>query len=96
MVSIDEELEAAKGAKTALDTLSTAVLSRATITILREAVHVATPMTILSSEGPLNEARHDVVIALSGLIDGPPTETKKHIAKGAVEDWMKRLRTACP
>jgi hypothetical protein len=65
MVSIHEELEAAKAAMAVIDTLSTAALSETTIIILREAVRAATPMTILSSEGPLNEARHEVVIALS-------------------------------
>jgi hypothetical protein len=91
---MDEELKTAEAAKTAIDTQSTAPLSRATITILREAVRAAMPMTILSSEGPLNEARHNVVIALSGLIDGPLTEAMIDKAKREVEDWIKRLREA--
>ena len=91
MVSIDEELKAAEAAKAAIDTLSTtAALSEATIIILRGAIRAATPMTIFSSEGPLNEARHEVVIALSDLIHGPPTQEKINKAKGAVEDWINR------
>jgi hypothetical protein len=91
MVSIDEELKAAKAAKAAIETLSTAALSGATIIILREAVRAATPMTILSSEGSLNEARHEVVIVLSDLIHGPPTQEKIDNAKDAIGVWMVEL-----
>jgi hypothetical protein len=91
MVSINVELKAAKAAKGVIDTLSTAALSGATIETLREAIHAATPMTILSSEGPLNEARHEVVIALSNLIHGPPTQEKIDNAKDATGVWMVEL-----
>ena len=92
MVTIDEELEAAQDAKAAIDTLSTtATLNGATTGILREAILVATPMTIFSNEGPLNEARQEVVIALSDLIHGPPTQEKIERAKDAIDIWVVEL-----
>jgi hypothetical protein len=97
MLSIDEELTAAEGAKAAIDTLTlstTGALSTPTIIVLREAVRAATPMSILSSQGPLNEARYELVVALSDVIHGPPTQQKIDKAKGAIEHWINRLRTA--
>jgi len=43
------------------------------------------------SEQPGNEARGNVGIALSNLMHGPPTPEKIEKAKGAVEEWLKRL-----
>jgi len=94
MLSMDEELKAAVAAKAAIDMQSTAPLSSATITILREAIRAATPATMFLSERQLTEARREVVITLSGLIAGPPTEARIDQAKSAVEDWIKRLREA--
>jgi precorrin-4 methylase len=73
---MDEELKAAVAAKAAIDMQSTAPLSSATITILREAIRAATPAKMFLSERQLTEARHEVVIRLSGLIAGPPTEAR--------------------
>jgi hypothetical protein len=92
MVSIDEELKAAKAAKAVIDTLSTAALSGATIETLREAIHAATPATFFPSEGPLIEPRHDAFILLSDLTEGPPTQERIDKAKGAVEVWIRRLK----
>jgi len=89
---MDEELNAAIAAKAAVDTQSAAPLSSATITILREAIRAATPATMFLSKTHLTEARHKAVIALSGLIAGPPTQERIEQAKSAVEDWLKGLR----
>jgi precorrin-4 methylase len=83
MLSMDEELKAAVAAKAAIDMQSTAPLSSATITILREAIRAVTPATMFLSEKQLTEARREVVITLSD-----------DQAKSAVEDWLKRLREA--
>ena len=48
-------------------------------------------MTIFSNEGPLNEARQEVVIALSDLIHGPPTQEKIERAKDAIDIWVVEL-----
>jgi dihydroxyacetone kinase-like predicted kinase len=41
----------------------------------------------------LNEARGNVGIALSNLMHGQPTLEKIEKAKGAVEEWIKQLRS---
>jgi len=94
MLSMDEELKAAVAAKAAVDTQSTAPLSSATITILREAIRAATPAMMFLSEGQFTEARYDAAIALSDLIAGPPTQRRIGRAKSAVEHWLKELREA--
>jgi hypothetical protein len=95
MVSIDEEQEAAKAAKAAIDTLTpTAALSEATRKILREAVYAASSTTTFSSQGALTNARHDVVIPLRDLIQGPTTQERIDQAERAVAEWINRLRTA--
>jgi hypothetical protein len=43
------------------------------------------------SEGPLNEARHTVGIALPDLIRGPLTQEKIDNAEGAIGVWMVEL-----
>ena len=60
---------------------------------LRDAIRVATQTTFFSSEGPLMGARHEVVVALSDLIHGPPTHEKIDKAKVAVDEWINQLRT---
>jgi hypothetical protein len=93
MVSIEQELRAAEAAKSALNTLSPAPLIEATITILQNANHAARTGTF-SDQGRLIDARHELVIALSDLITGPPTQDRIDKAKVAVEDWINRLRSA--
>ena len=92
MLSMDEELNAAVAAKAAVDTQSTAPLSSATITILREAIRAAMPATMLLSGEHLSEARHEAAIALSDLIAGPPTKARIDRAGSALKDWLKGLR----
>jgi hypothetical protein len=66
MVSINEELEAAKAAKAAIDVLLTATPRSAVLATLGKANNAA--ILNLSSGGALNEARSKVGIALSNLI----------------------------
>jgi hypothetical protein len=92
MVSIDEELKAAKAAKAAINVLLTATPKSGVVAVLRKANHAA--ILNLSSGGALNEARANVGVALSGLVNSTPTPEKIDKAKGAVEDWINQLRAA--
>jgi len=89
MVSINE-LKAAKAAKAVISTLSPTTRP-ATLAPLHHAYRIA--VLNLSNEGPLNEARRKVAIALSSLIHSQPTPEKVEKAKGAVEEWINQLRT---
>jgi hypothetical protein len=93
VVSIDEELKAAKQAQTVISTLSiSSALDPNIAATLRNAKDVATrAITTFSSEGPLNEARHTVGIALPDLIRGPSTQERIDNAKGAIDVWMVEL-----
>jgi len=92
MVSFDEELEAAKQAQTVISTLSTSALSSDIVMALRSAASVGTnAITTFPSEGPLNEARHAVGIALPDLIRGPLTQAKIDNAESAIGIWMMEL-----
>jgi hypothetical protein len=93
MASIEQERKAAEAAKAAIATLSPAPLTEATITILQNANHAARTGTF-SNQGRLIDARHELVIALSDLITGPPTQDRIDKAKVAVEDWINRLGNA--
>jgi hypothetical protein len=90
VVNINEELNAAKAAKAAINALSTATLSE-----VRSTLHKAKKYAILnlSSGGALNEVRGNVGIALSNLIDehGPPTPERIDKAKRAIEAWIREL-----
>jgi hypothetical protein len=97
MASIDEERKAAEATKAALYKLSPVLvlLSEEVRLTLRDAIGAATRTTFFSSEGrPLVGARHEVVVALSELIHGPPTHAKIDKAKAAVEDWINQLGKA--
>ena len=94
MTSDEEELKAAEAAKSALDKPSPVLLSEAMRLTLRDAIRAATQTTFFSSEGPLTGARHEVVVALSDLIHGPPTPEKIDKAKEAVENWINQLGKA--
>jgi hypothetical protein len=89
MVSINEELEAAKAAKAAINALLTATSKRAVLATLKNAYRVA--VLNFSSGGLLNEARGIVGIALSNLMHGLPTEEKINKAKSAIDTWIKNL-----
>jgi hypothetical protein len=47
-----------------------------------------TQATVFSSAGSLNEARHNVVVA---LIEGQPNQEKISKAKSAIDAWIKEL-----
>jgi hypothetical protein len=79
MVSINEELEAAKAAKAAISVLLKAPPKSAVLATLGKAKYAA--VLNLSSGGALNEARISVGIALSNLIHGMPTQEKIDRAK---------------
>ena len=91
MVSINEELEAAKAAKAAIDVLLSATPKSAALGALNKAKYAA--ILNLSSGGALNEARANVGIALSNLIHdhGPPSPQSIDTAKRAIEAWIREL-----
>jgi hypothetical protein len=92
MVSINEELKAAKAAKAAIEPLSKATPKSAVLATLDRANHAA--ILNLSSGGALNEARANVGIALSNLIHGPPTPQSIDKAKFAIDVWIRELEAA--
>ena len=90
MVSINEELEAAKAAKAAINTILKAAPKSEVLATLKNAYRVAV-LNYLSRTGLLNEARGIVGIALSNVMHGMPTEEKIDKAKSAVDAWIKEL-----
>ena len=89
MVSINEELAAAKAAKAAINTILTAARKSEVLTTLKNAYRVA--VLNLSSGGLLNEARGIVGITLSNVTHGMPTEEKINKAKSAIDTWINNL-----
>jgi hypothetical protein len=90
MISIVEELGAARGAKRAIDRLSPNIGA-----MIRKAKDIATrAITTLPTERSLDDARYAVIGALSRLLDGPASQGKIEEAKASIEDWMKLLETA--
>jgi hypothetical protein len=87
MVSVDEELKAAKVAKAAINAL--AARKSEGLTTLKHAYRVA--VLNLSGGGLLNEARGIVGITLSNIMHGPPTEEKINKAKSAIDTWIANL-----
>ena len=87
MVSINEELEAAKAAKAAINEL--AARKSEGLTTLKHAYRVA--VLNLGSGGLLNEARSMVGITLSNVMHGTPTEEKINKAKSAIDYWIGTL-----
>jgi len=94
MISINEELKAAKAAKAAIKALSKAKSKSAVSATLRTANHAA--ILNLGRGGALNEARANVGIALSNLMHGLPTPEKIDKAKFAMDAWIKELEAAEP
>jgi hypothetical protein len=90
MVSIFEELKAAKAAKAAIDALSTPRKSQVLAT-LRKARGAA--ILNLSGGGTLNEARGNVGIALSSVLHSRPTQEKIDKTKAAINEWIRELET---
>ena len=73
MVSINEELKAAKAARAAINSLSTTPLSKSVfLAALSKANHAAI-LNLSSGGGALNEARGNIGIVLSNLMFGPRT-----------------------
>ena len=91
IVSINEELKAAKAAKAAIKATSTSPKS-AVLATLNKANHAA--ILNLSNGGALNEARGNVGIALSSVLHSLPTQEKIDKAKSAIEAWIKELEAA--
>ena len=94
MASIDEELEAAQTAKAAIEALLTRPVSAVSAT-LRKTKTVAV-INLGRGGGALNEARANVGIALSNLMDCPPTQEGINNAKAAIDAWIKELEVAKP
>jgi hypothetical protein len=92
MVSINEELKAAKAAKAAITVLSTTTPKSAVLARLNKANHAA--ILNLGSGGTLNEARANVAIAFSSLMHSLPTPKKIDKAKSAIGTWIKELEAA--
>jgi hypothetical protein len=91
MVSIDEELKAAKTAKAVIDQLSTTAPKLAPWRTLRTAKDAV--VLNLGSDGgrALNDARAKAGIALSNVMDGPERIDN---AKAAIDEWIKELEAA--
>jgi hypothetical protein len=93
MVTIDEEIEAAKQTQAVLSRLSTSSAPDSNVVAaLRKAKDVAAhAISIFPGEAPLNDARTQMVYALYGLLRGPITQEKIDNAKGAIGVWTLRL-----
>ena len=89
MVSVDEELNAAKAAKAAIDALLTTTRKSEVLATLSKAKRCA--VLNLSSGGSLNEARAKAGIELSGVMHSRPTQEKIDKAKAAINDWIREL-----
>jgi hypothetical protein len=93
MVSINEELEAAKAANAAIDFLLTATPKSTVLATVNKAKYAAI-LNLSSGGGALNEARSSVGIALSNVIHGMPTQEKIDKAKRAIEAWIRELEAS--
>jgi hypothetical protein len=89
MVSVDEELKAAKAAKAAIEALLTTTRQSVVLAKLMKARGAA--ILNLSSGGSLNEARGNVGIALSSILHSRPTQGKIDKTKVAINDWIREL-----
>ena len=89
MVSVEEELKAAKAAKAAIDALLTTTRKAEVLAKLMKARGAA--ILNLSGGGTLNAARGNVGIALSSVLHSRPTQEKIDKAKAAINDWIKEL-----
>jgi hypothetical protein len=92
VISLDEELKAAKAAKAAIDALLTTTRQSVVLAQLMKARGAA--ILNLSSGGSLNEARSNVGIALSSILHSRPTQEKIDKTKAAINDWIKELETS--
>jgi hypothetical protein len=95
MVSINEEMKAAKAAKAAIDVLLTTPTPKSAVSATLRTAHAAAILN-LGSGGALNEARASVGIALSNLMHSPPTPERIDKARSAMDTWIKELEAAAP
>jgi hypothetical protein len=93
VVTIDEELEAARQAQSVISRLSTSSAPNPNdVETLRKAKDVAAhAISIFPSEAPLNDARNQIVHAIFDLIRSPLTQEKIDNARGAIGVWTLRL-----
>ena len=89
MVSLDEELKAAKAAKAAIDALL--ITSRQSVVLAKLMKARGAAVLNLSTGGTLNAARGNVGIALSSVLHSRPTQEKIDKTKAAINDWIKEL-----
>jgi hypothetical protein len=92
MVSINEELEAAKAARAVIKVLSAGTPKSAVLATLNKAKHAA--VLNLGSGGSLNAARANVGVAISNVIQSLPTPEKIDKAKSAIDAWIVELEAA--
>ena len=92
MARIDDELKAAQAAKAIVDALLTRPISTMSAE-LRKAKTIAV-VNLGGGGGALNEARANVGIALSNLMDRPPMPEGINNAKAAIDAWIRELEAA--
>ena len=92
MARIDEELKAAQAAKAVVGALLTRPISTISAE-LRKAKTIAV-VNLGGGGGALNEARANVGIALSNLMDRPPMPEGINNAKAAIDAWIRELEAA--
>jgi hypothetical protein len=92
MVSVDEELKAARAAKAAIDALLPTTRKSEVFATLSKARRAA--VLNLSGGGTLNEARSNVGIALSRVMDSRPAPEKIDKTKAAINDWIRELEAS--
>jgi hypothetical protein len=94
MATIEEELNLARQAKAAIE----ARRSKEMIEILRKATRMATEQIVLSSADPLNDARHNVGIAVPPYTaeQRQPTQGEIVKAKNAIETWIREVEATTP
>ena len=91
MISIEEELKAAKAAKAAINVLLTTTPKSVRCCNAQQGQSCCNLKPV--KRRSLNEARGNVGIALSNLLHGQPTPEKIDKAKVAVDAWINQLRT---
>jgi hypothetical protein len=92
MVSVDEELKAAKAAKAGIDALLKTKRKSEVLATLSKAMRAA--VLNLSSGGTLNEARGNVGIALSSVLHSQPVPEKIDKTKAAINEWIRELEAS--
>ena len=92
MVSINEELEAAKAARAVIKVLSGVTPKSAVLAPLSRAEHAA--VLNLGSGGNLDAARANVGVAISSVIHSLPTSETIDKAKSAIDAWIKELEAS--